>query len=170
MLNGTNPRDQFETVSLLNALAIISGASTVPKEQEVIQVKSSTTPNANDTNDNVQSKSTTSGGFDVAKITLYAGLCVVVLSFIVVAFVYMRKKSQESARSKTMMPEIEYIKMEYGATTSRDMPRLLHQHNDRKRRNGWEVDRAARSRAKYDREMGKGWDEDRGATRSSKPE
>ncbi|KAJ3062085.1 hypothetical protein HDU99_005339 [Rhizoclosmatium hyalinum] len=56
MTNGTNPRDQYETVSILNALAIINGAVPISRGQTV----SPTAPTGS-----------TSGGTNVA---LYAGI------------------------------------------------------------------------------------------------
>ncbi|KAJ3087308.1 hypothetical protein HK100_008402, partial [Physocladia obscura] len=38
LLNGTNPRDQFETVSILNALAVMAGASASPNVEKNIKV------------------------------------------------------------------------------------------------------------------------------------
>ncbi|KAI9330730.1 glycosyl hydrolase family 76-domain-containing protein [Obelidium mucronatum] len=91
MTNGTNPRDQFETVAILNALAQINGASTTSRGQTI----------AAPTESGSEGKS--------SNIALYAGIGGGVAALLLIAgAVYFRRKPKRHTAEMDMVDYNDY--------------------------------------------------------------
>ncbi|KAJ3074612.1 hydrolase 76 protein [Podochytrium sp. JEL0797] len=110
--NGTNPRDQFETVSILNNLARINGAAVIPATQSVTPNTGSSSfasgPGGSSSGSGATSRTPSSNPNAVA---IYGGLAlaVVIVTAVAAYFIHTRNKKKADKESLKAFNESQIL-------------------------------------------------------------